>query len=111
MINKKISNEFQINGVVLLKNIIDQKWIEELRKGIEYNFQHPSEYKCVYEEVDDKEIFYDDYCNWSRISEYKNFICDSFIFVSFSISSIIFTNSSKPRNDVTLSSLPLPVLL
>ena len=38
MINKKISNEFQNNGVVLLKKIIDQKWIEELRKGIEYNF-------------------------------------------------------------------------
>ena len=56
MIDKKISNEFQINGVVLLKNIIDQKWIEELRKGIEYNFQNPSEYKCVYEEINDKEI-------------------------------------------------------
>ena len=36
MIDKKISNEFQNNGVVLLKKIIDQKWIEELRKGIEY---------------------------------------------------------------------------
>ena len=29
MIDKKISNEFQNNGVVLLKKIIDQKWIEE----------------------------------------------------------------------------------
>ena len=56
MIDKKISNEFQNNGVVLLKKIIDQKWIEELRKGIEYNFQNPSKYKCVYEKLDDKEI-------------------------------------------------------
>ena len=39
MINKKISNEFQNNGVVLLKKIIDQKWIEELRKGIELIFK------------------------------------------------------------------------
>jgi len=77
MIDKKISNEFQSNGVVLLKKIIDQKWIEELRKGIEYNFQNPSEYKCVYEETDDQEIFYDDYCNWQRIKEYKNFIFNS----------------------------------
>ena len=44
MIDKKISNEFQNNGVVLLKKIIDQKWIEELRKGIEYNFLHTSKY-------------------------------------------------------------------
>ena len=77
MIDKKISNEFQKNGVVLLKKIIDQKWIEELRKGIEYNFKHPSEYKCVYEEKDNQEIFYDDYCNWQRIKEYKNFIFNS----------------------------------
>ena len=67
MIDKKISNEFQENGVVLLKQIVNQKWIEELRKGIEYNFQNPSKYKCVYEEKDDQEIFYDDYCNWQRI--------------------------------------------
>mgnify|MGYP005707145695 CR=1 FL=1 len=77
MIDKKISNEFQNNGVVLLKKIIDQKWIEELRKGIEYNFLHPSKYKCVYEESDNQEIFYDDYCNWQRIKEYKNFIFNS----------------------------------
>ena len=77
MIDKKISNEFQNNGVVLLKKIIDQKWIEELRKGIEYNFQNPSKYKCVYEETDNQEIFYDDYCNWQRIKEYKNFIFNS----------------------------------
>ena len=77
MIDKKISNEFQNNGVVLLKKIIDQKWIEELRKGVEHNFQNPSKYKCVYEESDNQEIFYDDYCNWQRIKEYKNFIFNS----------------------------------
>ena len=32
MIEKNISNEFQNNGVVLLKRIIDQKWIEELKR-------------------------------------------------------------------------------
>ena len=62
MIDKQISNEFQKNGVVLLKQIIEQKWIEELRNGIEYNFQNPSKYKCVYEKINDQEIFYDDYC-------------------------------------------------
>ena len=77
MIEKNISDEFQNNGVVLLKKIIDQKWIDELRKGVEHNFQNPSKYKCVYEEVNNQEIFYDDYCNWQRIKEYKNFIFNS----------------------------------
>ena len=39
--------------------------------------KNPSQYKCVYEEKDGKEIFYDDYCNWQRIEEYKEFIFNS----------------------------------
>ena len=38
---------------------------------------NPSKYKCVYEKNNKKELFYDDYCNWSRIKEYKNFIFNS----------------------------------
>ena len=38
MIEKKISNEFQNNGVVLLKKIIDQKWIDELKIKFLYSF-------------------------------------------------------------------------
>ena len=76
MNDDKLSKDFIKNGVVLLKQIIDQKWIEELRKGIKYNFKKPSKYKCIYEEHG-KEIFYDDYCNWNRIKEYKNFIFNS----------------------------------
>ena len=67
MIEKNTSNEFQNNGVVLLKRIIDQKWIEELRKGVEHNFQNPSKYKCVYEEENNQEIFYDDYLSLIHI--------------------------------------------
>ncbi len=77
MIDKKIINEFLENGVVLLKQIIDPSWITELQKGLEYNFKNPSKYKCVYEEHNGKEVFYDDYCNWKRISEYRTFIFNS----------------------------------
>ena len=77
MINDKIRNEFLENGVVLLKQIIEPDWILELQKGLEYNFQNPSIYKCVYEKYNGDEVFYDDYCNWNRISEYRNFIFNS----------------------------------
>ena len=77
MIDDKISNEFLENGVVLLKQIIEPSWILELQKGLEYNFKKPSKYKCIYEEHNGKEIFYDDYCNWNRITEYRNFIFNS----------------------------------
>ena len=77
MLEKNIINEYLNNGVVLLKNMIDSNWIKELQNGVEYNFENPSKYKCVYENDNNSEIFYDDYCNWQRINEYKNFIFNS----------------------------------
>ena len=77
MLSNKNIKEFSNYGVVFLKNIIDKKWIKELQKGVELNFKNPSKYKCVYEKKNDKEIFYDDYCNWQNIKEYQNFIFNS----------------------------------
>ncbi len=77
LLNKKIITDYQLNGVVLLQNIIDQYWLDILKKGIEKNFKNPSQYKCVYEKYKKNELFYDDYCNWNKIGEYKNFIFNS----------------------------------
>jgi len=74
ILSKKIIDEYNTNGVVLLKKVINNSWIDILKKGIEKNFDNPSNYKCVYEKNKTKELFYDDYCNWNRISEYKKFI-------------------------------------
>ena len=74
--NKKI-DIYQKNGVVSLKNIIAKYWLEKLKIGIQKNFSNPSKYKCVYEKNHNKELFYDDYCNWKRITEYKDFLYKS----------------------------------
>ena len=77
MVENKVIENYQNNGATLLKNIIDLKWIKELKVGVKKNFENPSKYKCVYEKNNGKELFYDDYCNWNRINEYKNFIFNS----------------------------------
>jgi len=77
VLNKSIIESYNKNGVVVLRNVINKKWINILKKGVKKNFQIPSKYKCVYETKNKKELFYDDYCNWSRIEEYKNFIFQS----------------------------------
>ena len=77
IIDQKSIDKYQMNGVVLLKNIISLEWIEKLKKGIIKNFKNPSKYKCVYEKNENNELFYDDYCNWNRIKEYKHFIFHS----------------------------------
>jgi len=70
-------NEYQNSGVVVLRNIITNHWLEKLTSGIKKNFGNPSKYKCVYEKKDSKEVFFDDYCNWQKIKEYKDFFFDS----------------------------------
>ena len=77
MITSSKIKEYNKNGVVVLRNIISRKWINELKQGLRKNFEKPSKYKCVYEKNNKKELFYDDYCNWKRILEYKNFIFNS----------------------------------
>ena len=77
MIKKSIIKDYKNNGVVVLRNFISKKWINILKHGVKKNFQNPSKYKCVYEKNNKKELFYDDYCNWMKVEEYKNFIFQS----------------------------------
>ena len=51
--------------------------LRQLAIGIQKNFDNPSKYKCVYEKKGNNELFFDDYCNWQRIKEYKDFFFNS----------------------------------
>ena len=77
LLDESVINNYQNYGVTVLRNIISKKWIEKLRIGVIKNFKNPSKYKCVYEKDIEKELFYDDYCNWQRIDEYKQFFFNS----------------------------------
>ena len=76
-LDQSIINEYNDNGVVVIRKVISSTWLKKLSIGIEKNFKNPSKYKCVYEQKDHKEIFFDDYCNWQRIKEYKDFFFHS----------------------------------
>ena len=77
IIDKNEISQYLDDGVVVLRNVITKYWINELSIGIEKNFKNPSKYKCVYEEINGKEVFYDDYCNWQKIPEYRSFFFNS----------------------------------
>ena len=77
LLNESIIDDYQNNGVTVLRNIISIEWIKKLQIGVIKNFQNPSKYKCVYEENIEKELFYDDYCNCKRFDEYKKFFFNS----------------------------------
>ena len=77
LLDESVIDNYQNYGVTVLRNIISNIWIKKLRIGVIKNFQNPSKYKCVYEKDNEKELFYDDYCNWQRIHEYRQFFFNS----------------------------------
>lgn len=69
-------DEFQLDGVVLLKGVFDD-WIELLREGVDVNMQAPGPWGREYLGEDQSGRFFGDYCNWNRIDQYRRFMFDS----------------------------------
>lgn len=77
MITKSQIQEYSDNGAILIKNAFDLEWLTILKKGLEKNRKDPGPYACQYTPDDDEGDFYDDYCNWNRFEEYKDFVLNS----------------------------------
>ena len=67
---------FQDDGVVLIKGLFAD-YVELIQTGIDYNIQNPGRYAA--ENIKDGEggRFFDDYCNWNRISQFQEVIKNS----------------------------------
>ncbi len=68
---------FADNGAVVLRQVVAPAWIDRLAEGLEKNLRDPSPYGCRYTKEGGPGSFRDDYCNWQRISEYRDFVFDS----------------------------------
>ena len=66
---------YKKNGAIIVKNIFNA-WINLLRSGFEKVLNDPGPY--ARENVTNKEgRFFEDYCNWQRINEFKKFAEES----------------------------------
>lgn len=74
LIGKPQIDEFRRTGAIKLDSAIDIEWIDRLREGVQQNFANPSEDACRYTPDGKPGGFYDDYCNWTRIRSYRDFI-------------------------------------
>ena len=62
-------------GVIIIKDVF-KDWIEPLRSGFQKVLNNPS--KHGRENVtDNKGRFFEDYCNWQRVDEFKDCIFNS----------------------------------
>lgn len=68
--------EFQRDGVMVLRGYFSD-WIDMLGEGVEANMRDPGPWGREYLDDDQAGRFFGDYCNWSRIDEYRRFMFES----------------------------------
>ena len=71
-LSKKQVNDYQKYGVIVVKDVFNN-WIEPLRKGFQKVLEKPSKYGRE-NVTNNKGRFFEDYCNWERIEEFKDCI-------------------------------------
>lgn len=76
-ISDDVVQKFQEKGAVCLRGLFEQSWLDKLAAGVEKNFADPGPDHTVYTPEGEPGGFYDDYCNWQRIDEYRDFILHS----------------------------------
>ena len=72
---KQIYN-YQNDGVILIQNAF-VPWIEKLKIGFDKVLKNPGVHARENVENQNNGRFFEDYCNWERIDEFKDFILNS----------------------------------
>jgi ectoine hydroxylase-related dioxygenase (phytanoyl-CoA dioxygenase family) len=67
---------FQKDGVLCLRGAFAD-WVESLAAGVAENEAHPSRFAGDSVTGSDSGRFFDDYCNWQRIPQYRDFVLHS----------------------------------
>lgn len=64
---------YQADGVVLIKGLFADH-IDTLRAGIARNMKDPGPYASTNDRAGETGLFFDDYCNWQRIPEFREVV-------------------------------------
>ncbi len=69
-------DDYRTDGAVLIKGLF-KGWVETIKAGIERNMAEPGPYASENLKEGENGRFFDDYCNWTRIPEFKTVIRES----------------------------------
>lgn len=67
---------FQADGAVVLRGVFPE-WVERLRAGVAKVMAAPSPLERTYRPQDGSAPFFQDFCNWQRIPEFRAFVFES----------------------------------
>ncbi len=76
MLSEKVISDFAKDGAVKLEGVFTE-WVDVLREGIARNMANPSWRERTYQPSDGTAPFFQDYCVWSHVPEYRDFVLNS----------------------------------
>ena len=65
---------FQENGAIVVRGLFSPAEMTLLEQGIEANMAEPSALSIVASRPEDPGYFIEDFCNWQRISQFREFV-------------------------------------
>lgn len=70
--------KYQQDGAICLRKAFNRHWVDVVTAGVERNVAEPSDYAGTLKENEgDPGGLFDDYCNWQRIPEFRDFVYNS----------------------------------
>jgi ectoine hydroxylase-related dioxygenase (phytanoyl-CoA dioxygenase family) len=76
LITEELATTYREEGAVVLRGIF-RDWVDRLAQGIAEVRARPSEFERSVHPKDGTASFFQDYCNWSRISAFQSFVFES----------------------------------
>lgn len=77
LITSEQIDDFERDGVVVLRRVFNQEWIDIMAEGVAQNMAHPSQYASENECEREEGRFFDDYCNWTRLAPFEKVVRES----------------------------------
>ena len=71
-----VVDEFRTRGAAVLRRAFHD-WVEPLRAGVAAVMADPSPFERTVRPADGSPPFFQDYCNWDRIEEFRRFVFES----------------------------------
>ena len=73
MILTKQVDAYKDDGAIIIRDVF-KPWINILREGFEKVLKNPGPHARENTSINENGRFFEDYCNWDRIPEFKKFV-------------------------------------
>jgi hypothetical protein len=76
-ITEQVVEDFNRDGAIVLRGLLEPRWLDLLAAGVEYNRTNPSEWSHWYTDEHDAVGFWTDYVTWPDVEPYRRVVFES----------------------------------